>query len=151
MPQPDIYAPLAVVLFFTFVTTLRYSIAGTLASANPLLRIVTNPVWLYPLVISGPYVLGAYYHGAISPWPPAAFAMVSGHAGPWAGLCAAIAAATADIWLLWAGATTFRKFAPPHDQRVVKYYYLANFLVGAYLMARFTHVIDMGAAGIIPG
>ncbi len=150
MPRFDIYTPIAVVLFFTLVTTLRFSFTGTLKTANPVLRVVTNPAWLYPLIISGPYLLGAYYHGTISPWPPQAFAMVSLHAGFWAGLTASIAAATADIWLLWATATTFKTFAPPHDHRVIKYYYVANFLVGAYLMARFTHVIDMGKAGIIP-
>jgi len=69
----------------------------------------------------------------------------------WAGLCAGIAAATADVWLLWATATTFRKFSPPDDVRMVKYYYLVNLAIGGYLMARFLHVIDMGKAGIIPG
>jgi hypothetical protein len=151
MPPLDLYAVFAIILTFTFLTTLRYSITGTLGTENPVLRVVTNPVWLYALVVSGPYILGAYYHDAISPWPPTAYAMVSQKAGAWAGAAAAIAAATADIWLLWATATTFRKFSPPHDHRMIKYYYVANFVVGAYLMARFGHVIDMGKAGIIPG
>jgi hypothetical protein len=151
MEHFDLFTPIAVVLFFTLLTTLRYSFTGTLRSGNPVLNLITNPSWLYPLIISGPYVLGAYYHGKISPWPPTAFATIGAGAGFWAGVTAAIAAGTADVWLLWATATTFRKFSPPHDARMVKYYYVANFLVGAYLMARFTHVIDMGQAGIIPG
>ena len=56
---------------------------------------------------------------------------------------------TADIWLLWATATTFKIFSPPQDARMVKYYYLVNFVIGAYLMARFFHVIDMGKTGVI--
>jgi hypothetical protein len=137
MQHFNVYTPIAAVLFFTFLTTLRYSFTGRLHTTNPVLRIVTNPSWLYPLILSA--------------WPPAAFEMVSQRAGFWAGAAAAIAAATADVWLLWATATTFRKFSPPHDVRMVKYYYVVNFVVGAYLMARFTHVIDMGQAGIIPG
>jgi hypothetical protein len=151
MQHFNVYTPIAAVLFFTFLTTLRYSFTGRLHTTNPVLRIVTNPSWLYPLILSGPFLLGSFYHGTMSPWPPAAFEMVSQRAGFWAGAAAAIAAATADVWLLWATATTFRKFSPPHDVRMVKYYYVVNFVVGAYLMARFTHVIDMGQAGIIPG
>jgi hypothetical protein len=151
MAHFDLFTPIAIVLAFTFLTTLRYSIAGTLSTPNPVLRFVTNPNWLYALVISGPFMLGAYYHDAISPWPPAAFATASQKWGIWGGVSAAIAAATADIWLLWATATTFRRFSPPHDKRMIKYYYLVNLVIGGYLMARFTHVIDMGHAGVIPG
>lgn len=151
MSQLNIFTPIAIVLGLTFLSTLRYSFTGTVQSPNPVLRIVTNGVWLYPLIISGPFLLGAFYHGALSPWPPASYAIAAQKAGPWAGTAAAIAAATADIWLLWATATTFRKFSPPHDHRMIKYYYLVNLVVGGYLMARFSHVIDMGTNGIIPG
>ncbi len=151
MHAPNLYTPIAVVLFFTLLTTLRFSFTGTLKASDPVSLVVTSPVWLYALVISGPYMLGAFYHGTISPWPPAAYEAVSLRAGMWAGLSAAIAAATADVWLLWATATTFRKFSPPDDSRMIKYYYLVNLAVGGYLMARFLHVIDMGKAGIIPG
>jgi hypothetical protein len=150
MQHFDLYTPIAAILFFTFLTTLRFSFSGHFHARDPISRIVTNPAWLYPLILSGPYMLGAYYHGAISPWPPQAFAIVSAQSGFWAGVATAIAAATADVWLLWATATTFRRFSPPHDARVVKYYYVANLAVGGYLMARFFHVIDMGNAGIIP-
>jgi len=151
MQPPNLYTPIAVVLFFTMLTTLRFSFTGTLKAADPVSRVVTSPVWLYALIISGPYMLGCYYHGTISPWPPAAFEMVNQRAGMWAGLSAAIAAATADIWLLWATATTFKTFSPPDDARMVKYYYLVNLVIGGYLMARFLHVIDMGQAGVLGG
>lgn len=146
----NLYTPIAVVLAFTFLTTLRYSFTGKLATANPVLRVVTNGIWLYPLILAGPFTLGAFYHGLFSPWPPQAYATAAQQSGPWAGAAAALAAATGDIWLLWATATTFRRFSPPQDARMVKYYYLANLAVGGYLMARFLHVIDMGQAGIIP-
>ena len=151
MQAPNLYTLIAVVLFFTMLTTLRFSFTGTLKVTDPVSRVITNPVWLYALVISGPYMLGCYYHGTISPWPPTAYEAASLRAGMWAGLCAGIAAATADVWLLWSTATTFRKFSPPDDVRMVKYYYLVNLAIGGYLMARFLHVIDMGKAGIIPG
>jgi hypothetical protein len=147
----NLYTPLAVILFFTMVTTLRFSITGTLKSANPVVRFLTHPAWLYPLVLEGGWVLGAFYHGTLSPWPPATYRMVLEHAGLWAAVAATEGAITADIWLLWAAATTFKTFSPPHDRRMIKYYYAVNLVIGAYLMARFTHVLDMGQAGIIPG
>ena len=146
-----LFTPLAIILFFTMITTLRFSIAGTLKTANPVLRFLTHPAWLYPLVLEGGYTLGAFYHGALSPWPPASFSAVSQHFGLWGGIAAAEAAITADIWLLWATATTFKVFSPPHDTRMVKYYYAVNLVIGGYLMARFLHFIDMGQTGIIPG
>jgi hypothetical protein len=150
MQHFDLYTPVAAVLFFTFLTTLRFSFSGHFQARDPVSRIVTNPAWLYPLILSGPWALGAFYHAAISPWPPQTFEMIAGKDGAWAGAAAAIAAATADVWLLWATATVFRRFSPPHDHRMIKYYYVVNLVVGGYLMARFLHVIDMGAAGIIP-
>src|ERR1700743_367121 len=103
-----LFTPLAIILFFTMITTLRFSIAGTLKTAKPGLRFLTHPAWLYPLVLEGGYTLGAFYHGALSPWPPASFSAVSQHFGLWGGIAAAEAAITADIWLLWATATTFK-------------------------------------------
>jgi hypothetical protein len=146
-----LYTPLAVVLFFTMIATLRFSIAGTTKTGNPVLWALTHPAWLTPLILEGGYVLGAFYHGALSPWPPASFTSIAQIHGFWAGLAAGEAAATIDMWLLWCTATAFRAFSPPHDARMVKYYYLVNFVVGAYLVARFLHIIDMGQKGIIPG
>jgi len=147
----DLFTPVAIVLFFTMVATLRFSIQGTLKTPNPVLRAVTHPAWLYPLVLTGGYTLGAFYHDKMSPWPPATFHMISEKHGFWAGIAATEAAITADIWLLWAAATTFKVFSPPHDARMVKYYYAVNLVIGVYLMARFTHVIDMGQLGLLPG
>jgi hypothetical protein len=147
----NLYTPLAVILFFTMLTTLRFSFAGTLKTANPALRLLTHPAWLYPLVLAGGYTLGSFYHGTLSPWPPATFTAVAQRAGFWAAVAGTEAAITADIWLLWATATTFKTFSPPHDRRMIKYYYAVNVVIGGYLMARFLHIIDMGQAGIIPG
>lgn len=147
----NLYTPLAVILFFTMLSTLRFSFTGTLKAKDPVTRFFTHPAWLYPLVLEGGYVLGSFYHGTMSPWPPATFEAISQRAGFWAAATATEGAITADIWLLWATATTFKTFSPPHDKRMVKYYYVVNFVIGAYLMARFLHVIDMGKAEIIPG
>jgi len=146
-----VMTPLAIVLFFTMVTTLRFSIEGTLKTGNALLRVLTHPAWLTPLILEGGFTLGLFYHGKLSPWPPATFRMLVEKYGFWGGIAGAEAAITVDIFLLWATATTFKVFSPPHDARVVKYYYAVNLIIGAYLMARFAHVIDMGAAGILPG
>ncbi len=73
----NLYTPLAVILFFTMITTLRFSIAGTLKTANAVLRLLTHPAWLYALVLAGGYTLGAFYHGTLSPWPLATFQAVS--------------------------------------------------------------------------
>ncbi len=147
----DLFTPLAVVLFFTMITTLRFSIAGTLKSGNPVVRLATHPAWLYPLVLTGGFTLGAYYHGKLSPWPPATFHMIADKHGLWAAIAATESAITIDIWLLWATATTFKVFSPPQDARMIKYYYAVNLVIGGYLMARFLHVIDMGQIGVLPG
>src|ERR1700743_1838935 len=94
-----LFTPLAIILFFTMITTLRFSFAGTLKTANPVLRFLTYPAWLYPLVLAGGWTLGAFYHGALSPWPPATFSSVGQRAGLWAGVAATEAAITVDIWL----------------------------------------------------
>jgi len=140
----NLYTVYAVILAFTFLTTLRYSIAGTLVTGNPVLRAVTHPYWLYALVAAGPFVLGSFYQGALSPWPPDTFAQVNARAGMWAAIAATLGVMIADIWMFWGAATTFRRFAPPHDKRVVKLYYLANAAIGLYLVGRFLHVIPVG-------
>ena len=56
----DLFMPLAVVLFFTMITTLRFSLEGTLKTANPVLRALTHPAWLAPLVATGGFTLGAF-------------------------------------------------------------------------------------------
>ena len=147
----NLYTPLAVILFFTMLTTLRFSFTGTLKAQNPLVLALTHPAWLSPLILEGGYVLGSFYHGTLSPWPPATFHSIAQHSGFWAAAAATEGAITADIWLLWATATTFKTFSPPHDRRMIKYYYAVNLVIGGYLMARFLHIIDMGQAGIIPG
>src|SRR5271156_3601984 len=111
----DFYTPLAVILFFTMITTLRFSIAGTLKTPDPVLRLLTHPAWLSPLILAGGWTLGAFYHGTLSPWPPATFTAVGQRAGVWAAVAATEATITADIWLLWATATTFKVFSPPAD------------------------------------
>jgi hypothetical protein len=141
----DLYTPLAILLAFTFLTTLRFSLTGRLKTANPALRFVTHPAWLYTLILAGGYILGAYYHGAMSPWPPAAFAAASAKSGLWAGVAAGLGTATVDIWLFWATATAFKTFSPPEERRVIPIYYVVNAAVGFYLMARFYHVIPIGA------
>src|SRR3569833_2534318 len=88
-------SPPTIILFFTMITSLRFSIAGTLKTANPVLRALTHPAWLYPLVLEGGYTLGAFYHGALSPWPPASFTAVAQRFGLWGGVAAAEAASTA--------------------------------------------------------
>ena len=141
----DLNLVYAVILAFTLLTTLRLSITGQVDSQNPVLRVVTNRNWFYALIIAGPYVLGAFYRGAMSPWPPTAFATASERAGLWAGVATVLGVAIADIWLLWGTATVFARFAPPAEKRFVKYYYLANLAIGIYLMLRFTGVIHIGA------
>jgi len=138
----------SIVLAFTFLTTFHFSVTGQVDSPNPVIRLFTNRNWFYALIIAGPYMLGAFYFGAISPWPPEAFETARSHAGLWAGVATALGAATADIWLLWATATVFKRFAPPSEQRFVKYYYMANLAIGLYLMARFSHLITIGGAPI---
>ena len=103
----DLYPIVAAILVFTFLTTLRFSLTGDLATGNPILRIVTHPWWLYALVLAGPFVLGAFYKGLISPWPPQAYAEIGAQAGRWAGAAAALGATIVDIWIFWGGATTF--------------------------------------------
>jgi hypothetical protein len=141
----NFYTLFAILLAFTFLTTLRFSLTGTLKTSNPVLRFATHPAWLYTLILAGGYVLGAYYHGAMEPWPPAAFAAANEKAGLWAGLAAGFGTATVDIWLFWATATAFKTFSPPHERRVIPIYYIVNMGVGLYLMVRFYPLAPVGA------
>ena len=142
------YPLLTAVLLLTLLQTLRLSITGRIHADKP--NFVMSHLWLYPLGVLGPLVIGAFYKGLLSPWPPAAYAKMAGSAGLWAGLAAFLAVLIVDIWLFWAGAKAIRAttltsatFRPLHD-RLMTYYHVVNVLVGVFILYR---VWAMAAAG----
>ena len=143
------YVALSVLTGMALLTTLRFCIQGTLRTDNRALRVVTHPLWLFSIGLSVPYVLGSFYAGVLSPWPPLAFQQFA-ETDRWAGLTAAIAVATADLWLLWAAARAAALFAPPEDRRMLPYYYAINLVVGGFFIGRALYLVQQGSL-LAPG
>jgi hypothetical protein len=135
----DVAYPVAfVLLLLMFVQTLRLSITGRIHPANA--NFLTSHKWLYPLGVLGPFTIGTFYKGALSPWPPAAYDKMTAVGGHWAGGAAFVLVLTIDIWMFWAAAKAIRDttltsavFRPMHDQ-VVAYYHVVNILVGTFIL-----------------
>lgn len=132
----DWYAILALLMALALGGTLRFALTGRIGGGGPVVNLLTHQVWLLPLAAAIPYVLGCFYKGLISPWPPAAFAAFEEKAGFWGGATAGLAVITVDIWLLYAMARAAAHFAPPEDRHLVKWYYAVNFVVGAFFIVR---------------
>jgi hypothetical protein len=135
----DIAYPVAVVvLVLTLLQTLRLSITGKIHPAKS--NIINNHRWLYPLGILGPFTIGTYYRGALSPWPPMAYEKMMTVGGQWAAVAGFLTAVIIDIWMFWAAAKAIRDttltsavFRPMHDQ-VMAYYHVVNVLVGTFIL-----------------
>ena len=132
------YPVAVVVLLLMLLQTLRLSITGRIQPAAP--NVIMNHRWLYPLGLLGPFTIGTFYKGALSPWPPAAYDKMTAVGGHWAGGAAFLLVLTVDIWMFWAAAKAIRDttltsavFRPMHD-KVTAYYHIVNFLVGTFIL-----------------
>src|ERR1700738_3468505 len=72
--------------------------------------ILFHPIWLGALVVEVPFVIGRYLQGSMSPWPVTAFTQMQDKPGLWAGILAATATTTVDLWLFWTTATALLTF-----------------------------------------
>lgn len=122
----------------TLLATLRLSVPRT-ASAKPgmVLRLLTHPGWLLPLIFLMAIAIGLMMRGSLSPWPPIAAARFSKH-GPWAGVFGFLLALVVDLWLLWTPATVVARFASPEKQHALRRLPVFNFLVGGAILAAAT-------------
>lgn len=135
----DVAYPVAFVLLsLMLLQTLRLSITGKIHPQKA--NVLTTHKWLYPLGILGPFTIGTFYKGALSPWPPLAYEKMTAVGGHWAGAAAFVLVITVDIWMFWAAAKAIRDttltsavFRPMHD-KVAVYYHLVNFLVGTFIL-----------------
>lgn len=132
------YGVASVLLLLMLLQTLRLSITGRIQPDKP--NILMNHRWLYPLGVLGPFTIGTFYQGLLSPWPPAAYEKMLATGGVWAGVAAFVLVVTIDIWMFWAAAKAMRAttltsavFSPMHDQ-VAAYYHVVNFLVGTFIL-----------------
>ncbi|MBY0512088.1 MAG: hypothetical protein K2P94_18280 [Rhodospirillaceae bacterium] len=132
------YPAAVVVLVLMLLQTLRLSITGKIHPEKP--SFLFTHLWLYPLGILGPFTIGTFYRGALSPWPPAAYDKMMTVGGPWAAVAGFLTVLIVDIWMFWAAAKAIRDttltsavFRPMHDQ-VVAYYHVVNVLVGTFIL-----------------
>jgi len=132
------YPVAVVVLVLMLLQTLRLSITGKIQPEKP--NFLLNHRWLYPLGVLGPFTIGTFYSGALSPWPPAAYDKMMTVGGQWAAVAGFLTTVIVLIWMFWAAAKAIRDttltsavFRPMHDQ-VVAYYHVVNFLVGTFIL-----------------
>jgi hypothetical protein len=137
---------MAALVAMTLIATLKLSFTRRLTPVDGKMGVVgylTHPLWLWPLVLMVPFVIGAYLKGTLSPWPPLAFEMAEGRAGMWAGLLAALSTATIDLWLFWTAASALISFTnplapiyPPIPREMHKYYHLVNAAAGLFVVVK---------------
>jgi len=140
----DYYTALAVVSFFTLLTTLKLTLTGRVTiGAQKRTYLIFHPYWLGILAAMVPFVIGRYLKGTLSPWPPAAFAAAQVKAGLWAGALAGIATTTVDLWMFWTTAAALITFTQPMatayeplPKSMHKYFFVVNMIAGAFLLYR---------------
>jgi len=133
-----------VIVVMTLVVTLKLSLTGRIMPAGggkP--GLLTNPIWLWPLVVLVPYVIGSFLEGSLSPWPPESFALVAARSTIWAAAVAAVSTIVVDFWLFWTTATALIAFTVPMatiyqpiPKEMHKYYHLANIVAGAFVVGK---------------
>src|SRR5579859_3841880 len=110
----SVWPVILVIVTMTLVVTLKLSLTGRIASPDggkP--GLFSHPLWLWPLVVLVPYIIGSYLKGLLSPWPPEAYAMVAAHSTIWAAAVAAVSTTVVDLWLFWTTATALITFTVP--------------------------------------
>jgi hypothetical protein len=123
---------LTVLLALALLATLRLSLPRPVVLLERMpLRLLFHPGWLVTLILAAYLSLGLFFSGALSPWPPAAFATWSAAEGWWAGAAAFLAALVTDLWLLWTPAEVLRRYTAPERQHTLRHLHLFNLLVGA--------------------
>jgi len=136
------YLPLSALCILTLLTTLKLTLTGRVTiGQDKKTFILFHPIWLGPLVVMVPFVIGHYLEGKLSPWPIAAFTATRDHAGLWAGILAGTATATIDLWLFWTTASALLTFTEPMStvyepipKSMHKYYHLVNLAAGAFVI-----------------
>ncbi|MDB5395773.1 MAG: hypothetical protein JWM91_3279 [Rhodospirillales bacterium] len=136
------YAVLSAVSALTLLTTLKLTLTGRV-TIGPQKKnfILFHPIWLGALVVMVPFVIGRYLQGTMSPWPVTAFAQMQDKVGLWAGVLAATATTTVDLWLFWTTATALLTFTQPMatayepiPKSMHKYFHLVNLIAGAFVI-----------------
>jgi hypothetical protein len=137
----DYYLALSAVAFLTLLTTLKLTLTGRVTVGRDHRNFVLfHPVWLGPLAIMIPFVIGRYLKGTLSPFPATAFADAEAKAGLWAGMLAGFSTATVDLWLFWTTATALITFTQPMatmyepiPKAMHKYFHMVNAIAGGFV------------------
>ena len=136
------YALLSAVCILTLLTTLKLTLTGRVTvGVDRKNFILFHPIWLGTLAVMVPFVVGRYLQAKLSPWPVAAFLDAQAKAGLWAGVLAATATTTIDLWLFWTTATALLTFTQPMStayepvpKSMHKYFHLVNLIAGAFVI-----------------
>ncbi len=150
---PYVYQIMAGITAMTLIASLKLSFTRRLTPVDGKIGIIgllTHPLWLWPLVLMVPFVIGGYLKGMLSPWPPAAYMAVEAKAGQSAAVLAALSTTTIDLWLFWTAATALICFRdplatiyPPIPKEMHKYYHIVNAAVGLFVVGK--ALVDNGA------
>jgi hypothetical protein len=132
---------LLIVLFVavpcTLIATLKLSLEGWIEfPENRIFEVVSNPHWLFSLLIFLPWMLGAFARGETSPWPWVAFYDDYNKHGFWSAAGLASNITIVDLWLFWTPAQLYNAEHlkdPLIQRRLVR---LVNFLIGLLLITK---------------
>jgi hypothetical protein len=133
--KPDPYMLAAALLLLCLFATLRLCLGRSIEQiANPILKFLTAPVWLLPLLLAFNFTVGMYFFKLLSPWPPLAYAQMAARYGSWAGVTAFLAVLTCNLWLLWVPTQVLRRYTAPARRAALKYFPIFNFVAGSVVI-----------------
>ncbi len=132
---PDLWTLFAAGLLLCLFATLRLAFGLRWDQvANPVLKLLTAPVWLLQLLIVFNFTVGMYFFKLLSPWPPRAYTEVGAQYGAWAGVAAFLAVLICDLWLLWVPTQILRRYTLPAHQAALKYFPVFNLIAGGVII-----------------
>ena len=131
----NVWIPAAVLALLTFAATARLSLLPAAPHHVPRwMKILTNSIWLLPLMLAMALTLGLMAKGVLSPWPPQAAAYFETLGGGWAALTGFVLVLTVDMWLLWTGSRIVLRHTPLEDRHAIRHLSALNLLLGGGLL-----------------
>jgi len=128
LDQPLALLPFAMLL--PLAATIRQTLPASAAWRAPLIRVLTSPHWLVPLIVIVPMTVGLMMTGQLSPLPDRSFAQVATAHGEAIGWVAVLAVVMAELWLLVTPAQILIRSAEPAAASKLRAAIPLNLLLG---------------------
>ena len=128
-------AVFAVVVICAFLASVRIAFVGLEhMPTNPWLAFISHDCWSLTLIVSLPWLIGAFARHEVSPLPWVAFSKAAGRHGPLDGVFTLLSVLTVELWLLWIPAHSYIVNRPGLDRRTATLARCLNLVIGLLLL-----------------